>query len=141
MVMARLEYSKNTVKYNYIIKVLLMKKTFANLLPGICLVGLIACGAPNKALISQSEIDNAQKAGTLNTLYDKAAGFVSQSKGSSKKEALALQSKISQLLVSGATKKVNQLLSSYKKDKGGYYSKEPIRYASRNNCNAAMVSN
>ena len=94
-----------------------MKKIIANFIPCIFLVGMIACGGPNKALISQSEIDGARKAGTLNKLYDKAAGLVNQSKGSSKKEAQALQSKISQLLVADSTEKVNLLLSEYSKDK------------------------
>ena len=92
-----------------------MKHISVSFISSLIFLGVIACGGPNKALISQSEINNAQKAGTLNSLYDKATGFVNQSKGSSKKEALALRSKISQLLVADAKKMVDGVLSQYQK--------------------------
>jgi predicted DNA-binding ArsR family transcriptional regulator len=112
--------------YNDIKKVVLMKKILVSLLTVYLLIGIIACGGPSKALISQSEIDSARKAGTLNRLYDKATGFVSQSKGSSKKEAMVLQSNISQLLVTDSTAKVNQLLARYKADNTSVTRKEII---------------
>ncbi|MCW8878105.1 MAG: hypothetical protein OQJ89_01595 [Kangiellaceae bacterium] len=82
-----------------------------SILFALCLTGFIACGGGNKALISQAEIDSAQQSGTLQSLYDKASGFVTESRGSSKKEAIALQSKIADLLVAGKAKLVNELLN------------------------------
>ena len=82
-----------------------------SILLALCLTSFIACGGGNKALISQAEIDSAHSNGTLASLYDKASGFVTESRGSTKKEAIALQSKIASLLVADKAKLVDQLLN------------------------------
>ena len=80
------------------------------------LVSLFACGGGNQALISQAEIDSAQQSGRLPSLYDKAAGMVTENRGSAKKEAIALRSKIAQLLVDEKNASVNKLLAQHTQD-------------------------
>ena len=90
-----------------------MQKRSTSLMLGIGLLGLVACGGGGKALISQSEIDAAKRSGTLQSLYRKASGFVETSKGSSKEEAINLQSKIGGLLVAEKGAEVDSVLNKF----------------------------
>ncbi|WP_196138279.1 hypothetical protein [Aliikangiella sp. G2MR2-5] len=88
-----------------------MKTTHFQILTAASLAFFLACGGSNKALITQSEIDSARQSGTLSALYDKATKLISESGGSSKKEAIALQSKIAGLLTAKHSGEVEALLS------------------------------
>ena len=77
---------------------------------------LFACGGPNKALISQTEINAARQSGTLESLYEKASGLVNENSGSAKKSAIELRSKIARLLVEDKGRQVETVLSEMEKD-------------------------
>ncbi len=78
---------------------------------GLSLCCVVACGGPNKALITQSEIDAANQNGTLDSLYRKAEQLAAQNSGSSKEEVLSIQANIAGLLVKQKSAEVDSLLS------------------------------
>ncbi|WP_444994245.1 hypothetical protein [Aliikangiella sp. IMCC44359] len=90
-----------------------MQERLNQILASVLLITLIACGGPNKALISSAEIDAAQRSGNLQNLYQKVSGIINESSGSTKKEAVATRSKIAQLLVKDKSNKVDQLLTQF----------------------------
>jgi len=104
-----------------------MNKIITNFVAVICISGMIACGGGKKALISQSDINQAQRNGTLESLYDQAGKLAAESRGSSKKEYLATQSKIAKLLVHERVALVNTTLKDDKTEYG-YVSKEKLNY-------------
>jgi hypothetical protein len=83
---------------------------------GLLLVALIACGGGNAVLISQTEIDSARNRGELPALFHKANTLVNEKSGSSKKDAIALRSKIAQLLVEEKSALVDAMLAKHAKD-------------------------
>ncbi|TQV84528.1 hypothetical protein [Aliikangiella coralliicola] len=93
-----------------------MQNKLISLITASFLCLLLACGGANKALISQAEIDAARHGGSLENLYDKASGFVAESKGSARKDAVELRSKIAQLLVVDKGQQVESVLSKLTED-------------------------
>ncbi|TQV77088.1 hypothetical protein FLL45_03820 [Aliikangiella marina] len=89
--------------------------SFLNTLLVAGIFTLMACGGGGAALISQSEIDTARASGNLPALYDKATQLVTESRGSSKEEAISLRSKIVALLVQDKSQAVDQVLAKHEK--------------------------
>lgn len=81
------------------------------------LILLAACGGPKKALISNAEIDTAYKQGSLANLYDRVDNLVKTKKGSEKKEAIEVRSRIVTLLVGNKSTEVDKVISQHEKDK------------------------
>lgn len=78
------------------------------------MVSLLACGGSKKALISQSDINSAANSGTLAALYDKTAGLLKESRGSSKEDLMLVQSNIAKLLVGARVNRINEVLAGKK---------------------------
>ena len=95
-----------------------MNKIITNFIAVICISGMIACGGAKKALISQWDISQAQKNGTLEALYDQATKLAAESRGSTKKEIIITQSEIAKLLVQERVALVNRTLKDDKTEYG-----------------------
>jgi len=95
-----------------------MNKITINLIAIFCISGIIACGGSKTALINQSDIRQAQKNGTLEVLYDQAGKIAAESRGSSKREIVIMQSEIAKLLVQERVALVNRTLKNDKTEYG-----------------------
>jgi len=95
-----------------------MKNMISKLLLPIIILQIVACGGGKKALISQADINSAKNSGTLASLYDKSESLKLESRGSSKKELIAIQSQIASLLVEDRISKLNATLANKKTEYG-----------------------
>lgn len=75
---------------------------------------MLACGGAKKAVIGPSDISQAKNEGTLEPLYDQATKLAVESRGSTKKEFIRVQSEIAQLLVQERVSLVNATLANKK---------------------------
>ncbi|MGB0495570.1 MAG: hypothetical protein ACPGJI_04375, partial [Kangiellaceae bacterium] len=89
-----------------------MKGNLINISIVVFLSLLMACGGAKKAVISQADISNAESNGTLEALYTKIGKTIQESSGSSKKEAIAIQSKIVERLVASYREKMESSLAN-----------------------------
>ena len=89
-----------------------MKGILINIVLAISISLMVACGGAKKAVVSQSEISQANSIERLEVLYDKIGKTISESSGSSKKEAMAIQSQIVSRLVSLSEQNVEKQLSN-----------------------------
>ncbi|MFT6731920.1 MAG: hypothetical protein ACJAS9_000094 [Polaribacter sp.] len=87
-----------------------MKEFLLNVTSVIFISLLLACGGAKKATISAADISQAENNETLESLYKVIGQTIIESSGSSKKEAISIQSQIvSRLVVSYQTKIDQQL--------------------------------
>jgi len=94
-----------------------MRNTTTTLVTALLVISLIACGG-KKALITPSEINEAQNTGTLETLYEKAEKLKSEARGSSKNELSNVQLTIAKLLVDERKAVIQKVLSEHKTEYG-----------------------
>jgi len=96
----------------------MMNKIFINSLAVVFVFGLLACGGAKKAIIGPADISQAKSNGTLESLYDKAGKLVTDSRGSSKKEFVRIQTEIAELLVGERVSLINDTLGNKKTEYG-----------------------
>ncbi len=75
---------------------------------------MLACGGSKKAMLTQTEIETAQKNGNLSVLYKQMTETIEQSRGSTREEAITLRAQISQLLIDDKLKQVDSVLETQK---------------------------
>lgn len=104
-----------------------MKGFLFNLTSVIFISMLLACGGAKKATISTADISQAEKNGTLEQLYNKIGQTIAQSSGSSKKEAILVQSQIVNRLIVSYKNEMEQRLSN--KTEFGLTSRQNLNFA------------
>ena len=88
-----------------------MKIKLGTFVATLALATIIGCGGPKPALISSADISRAEQDGSLIALYDKAAGLIKESRGSTKKELEEIQAGLSKKIVDNRTKLTEQTLA------------------------------
>ncbi|PCI71566.1 MAG: hypothetical protein COB38_05615 [Gammaproteobacteria bacterium] len=88
-----------------------MKGFLLNITSIIFISLLLACGGAKKVMVSAADISRAEDNGTLEQLYQKVGRTIEESSGSSKKDALSIQSQIVNRIVATYQKNVSKSLS------------------------------
>ncbi len=104
-----------------------MKINFNQILTGLFLISLMACGGSKTALINQSDINQASESGQLAALYDKVDKMIIEARGSDKEELIATQSKIATLLVDQQEKRIAEVLANNKTKYDGMVDRKSIQ--------------
>jgi len=105
-----------------------MKGFLLNIASAIFILLLLACGGAKKVMVSSADISRAESNGTLEQLYRKVGITIEESSGSSKKDAISIQSQI-----------VNRIVATYQNSVANKLSdKTALGLVTRQNLNQVL---